>query len=278
MVLSNFNKCPFTSLSWAKQRLSNQTSISSISFFITEMNKVILHGNVNAYQNWKVISATIKSFVRSFIYYYIILLWLEWYICLFIGSYMNFLSCKPRHKSCVCKTKEQKLCPVKSTDICLCKEALELETKSPHFSTCNTEKTLSNRFDKSTFSSIWSFILPMSLKVKYCDGSIWVFGDKLLFSIESKAVAICNKTDEPQLAFIIINPDCRRIVALLDWLWGPAVTNNTDQFSHVDNQLFLMFRYRLYLMSSEGRKGRVENYPIYLDNSRKLWKFRKSLN
>jgi hypothetical protein len=34
--------------------------------------------------------------------------------------------------------------------------------------------------------------------------------------MESKAVAICNEIDEPQLAFIIINPDCRRTVALLD--------------------------------------------------------------
>ena len=89
LVLSNFNKCLFTSLSWAKQRLLNQTSISSISFFITEMNKVILYGNLNAYQNWEAISTTIKPFVRSFIYY-IILLWLEWYICLFTGSYMDF--------------------------------------------------------------------------------------------------------------------------------------------------------------------------------------------
>lgn len=90
LVLSNFSKCLFTSLSWAKQRLLNQTSISSISFFITEMNKVILYGNLNAYQNWEAISTTIKPFVRGFIYYYILLLWLEWYICLFIGSYMDF--------------------------------------------------------------------------------------------------------------------------------------------------------------------------------------------
>lgn len=72
-VLSSFHKCLFTSLSWAKQRLLNQTSISSISFFITEMNKVILYGNLNAYQNWEAISTTIKPFVRSFIYYYIIM-------------------------------------------------------------------------------------------------------------------------------------------------------------------------------------------------------------
>lgn len=90
LVLSSFHKCLFTSLSWAKQRLLNQTSISSISFFITEVNKVILYGNLNAYQNWEAISTTIKPFVRSFIYYYIILLWLEWYICLFIGSYRDF--------------------------------------------------------------------------------------------------------------------------------------------------------------------------------------------
>lgn len=72
LVLHNFHKCLFTSLSWAKQRLLNQTSISSISFFITKMNKVILYGNLNAYQTWEAISTTIKPFVRSFIYYYII--------------------------------------------------------------------------------------------------------------------------------------------------------------------------------------------------------------
>lgn len=154
----------------------------------------------------------------------------------------------------VCARQRTKKCPVELNEICLYKGTLELGINSPHFTTCNTEKTLSNRFDKSTFSSVWSFILPMSLKIKYCEGGIWVFGDKLLFWMESKAVAICNEIDEPQLAFTIINPDCNRTVALLDWLWRPVVTNDTDQFSHVDNRLFLTFRYRLYLMSSEGRE------------------------
>ena len=36
------------------------------------------------------------------------------------------------------------------------------------------------------------------------------------FSMESKDVAICNEIDEPQLAFIIINPNCSRTVALLN--------------------------------------------------------------
>lgn len=73
LVLSIFNKCLLTSLSGAKQRLLNQTSVSSISFFITEMNKVILYGNLNAYQNWELISTTIKPFVKNSIYYYIIM-------------------------------------------------------------------------------------------------------------------------------------------------------------------------------------------------------------
>jgi hypothetical protein len=37
------------------------------------MNKVILHGNVNSYQNWEAIAMTIKPFVRSLVYYYIAL-------------------------------------------------------------------------------------------------------------------------------------------------------------------------------------------------------------
>lgn len=145
--------------------------------------------------------------------------------------------------------------------------------QQPPFHQMQHRKRLSHRSDKSTFRSIWSFILPMSLKVKYCEGGIWVFGDKLLFSMESKAVAICSEIDEPQLAFIIINPDCGRTVALLDWLWGPAVTNNTDQFSYIDNQLFLMFRCRLYLMSSEGREEmKIVQYPWSVVET---WKFRK---
>lgn len=103
------------------------------------------------------------------------------------------------------------------------------------------------------------FILSLSLKVKYCEGGIWDFSDKLLFSMESKAGAICNEIDEPQLAFIIINCYCSRTVALLDWLWRPAVTNNTDQFSHIDNLLFFIFRYSLHLISS--RKGN-KNRPL----------------
>ena len=73
LVFSSFNKCLLTSLSGAKQKLLNQTSISSISFFITKMNKVILYGNLSAYQNWEVISTTIKPFVKNSIYYYIIM-------------------------------------------------------------------------------------------------------------------------------------------------------------------------------------------------------------
>lgn len=46
---SRINTCLLTSLSGAKQRLLNQTSVSSF-FFIIEMNKVILYGNLNAYQ------------------------------------------------------------------------------------------------------------------------------------------------------------------------------------------------------------------------------------
>ena len=74
------------------------------------------------------------------------------------------------------------------------------------------------------------------------------------FSQLNERLAICHKTDEPQLASRVINPDCRRTGAFLDWLWGPAVTNNTDQFSHVDNTQFLMFRYRVetpWLLSSQ---------------------------
>ena len=56
-----------------QNRLLNQTSISSISFFIAEMNKVILHGNVNSYQNWEAITMTIRPFVRGLVYYYIAL-------------------------------------------------------------------------------------------------------------------------------------------------------------------------------------------------------------
>ena len=37
------------------------------------MNKVILYGNLSAYQNWEVISTTIKPFVKNSIYYYIIM-------------------------------------------------------------------------------------------------------------------------------------------------------------------------------------------------------------
>lgn len=166
----------------------------------------------------------------------------------------GFLKLKPDMPG-LHKAKDHKLCPVEFTEICLCKGTLELGTHSHHFTTWNTEKTLSNRFDKSTFSSIWSFILPMSLKIKYCEGGIWGFGDKLLFSMESKAVAICNEIDEPQLAFIIINPDCSRTVALLDWLWGPAVTNNTDQFGHSD-KLFLC----LYTCHQrEGKRWKSSN-------------------
>lgn len=43
--------------------LLNQTSISSTTFFITEMNKVILYEKLTAYQNWEEIGTTIKPFV-----------------------------------------------------------------------------------------------------------------------------------------------------------------------------------------------------------------------
>ena len=64
-------------------------------------------------------------------------------------------------------------------------------TNSPNLTTCSTRRhthahtrttSLSKRFGKSAFSSLWSFILPMSLKGKLCEGGIWVLGDKLLFS------------------------------------------------------------------------------------------------
>lgn len=60
------------------------------------------------------------------------------------------------------------------------------------------------------------------------------------------------------------------------WIVGPAGTNNTDHLSNTDNQLFLMFRYRLYLMSSEGREEmEVIQYTWSIVET---WKFRKSLN
>lgn len=102
------------------------------------MNKVILHGNLNAYQNWEVISTTIRPFVGSFIYYYITLLWLEWYIYLFIDSYINFFSLEPKHKSGVARQRTKNY--VEFAIICLWERALKLETYIPHFTTGSTEK------------------------------------------------------------------------------------------------------------------------------------------
>lgn len=56
-----------------QNRLLNQTSISSTSFFIAKMSKVILYGNVNPYQNREAMTMTIKPFVRSLVCYYIAL-------------------------------------------------------------------------------------------------------------------------------------------------------------------------------------------------------------
>lgn len=82
----------------------------------------------------------------------------------------GFLKLVNPSTSSFCKAKDQKACPVELTKICLFKRTLELEINSSHFTTCDPDKTLSNQSDKSTCSSIWSFILPMSLKVKYCEG------------------------------------------------------------------------------------------------------------
>lgn len=131
---------------------------------------------------------------------------------------------------------------------------LEWGASSPCLSTCITENSTTGCTNLHSLQCVVIYS-PCAFKGKYWESSVWGSGDKLLFSMESKTVAICNEIDEPQLAVLVINPDCRRTRALLDWLWGPAVTNNTDQFSNVDNTLFLKFRHRLetsWLGSSKG--------------------------
>lgn len=81
-------------------------------------------------------------------------------------------------------------------EICLYKGILELGINSFYFIICNIEKIFSNRFDKFVFSFVWLFIFFMFLKIKYCEGGIWVFGDKLFFWMELKVVVICNEIDE----------------------------------------------------------------------------------
>ena len=82
----------FYQLIWNKTGTFKSNFYFIYFFLYYWMNKVILYENLNAYQNWEAISATIKPFVKSSIYYYIILLGLEWYICLFIGSYMEVVN------------------------------------------------------------------------------------------------------------------------------------------------------------------------------------------
>lgn len=70
--------------------------------------------------------------------------------------------------SCLCKQKNQKLCPVEPTVICLCKGTLEVGPNSPHFIICNTEKTQ---------SQVWQIHIQVHMVIY----PLYVFESKILW-------------------------------------------------------------------------------------------------